>query len=137
VENNQKYGSGDATYLELGERSGIRGLVDVFYQTMENSESYESIWALHTQERDDMRDRLTLFLCMWSGGPKYYSDKYGSISIPQVHAHLPVTEKEVELWLNCMSEALQARQYPQDLIDYLITQFTIPAERIREFCEAK
>ena len=136
MKNNKNYGDGDATYIALGARTGIRSLVNIFYETMEHGNTYKTIWVLHKQEREDMRERLALFLCMWSGGPKYYTEQYGSINIPQIHAHLPVTKIEVDLWLKCMSEALHTCQYPQDLIDYLIPQFTIPAERIRNSCES-
>ena len=104
---------------------------------MEHNKAYRTIWDLHTQEREVMRDRLALFLCMWSGGPKLYIEKYGSINIPKVHAHLPVNKTEVQQWLNCMREALVIQQYPQDLIDYLIINFTIPAEKIRKTCGKK
>ena len=124
METTSNYGRGDATYLALGAQSGIRHLVDVFYETMEH-------------KNEVMRDSLALFLCMWSGGPKLYIEKYGSINIPKVHAHLPVSKTEVQLWLNCMREALLIQQYPQDLIDYLIINFTIPAEKIRKTCEKK
>jgi len=137
METTSNYGRGDATYLALGAQSGIRHLVDVFYETMEHNKAYRTIWDLHTQEREVMRDRLALFLCMWSGGPKLYIEKYGSINIPKVHAHLPVSKAEVQQWLNCMREALVIQQYPQDLIDYLIINFTIPAEKIRKTCEKK
>jgi len=121
METTSNYGRGDATYLALGAQSGIRHLVDVFYETMEHKKAYRTIWDLHTQEREVMRDRLALFLCMWS----------------KVHAHLPVSKTEVQQWLNCMREALVIQQYPQDLIDYLIINFTIPAEKIRKTCEKK
>ena len=131
---NSKYGRGDSTYMALGELPGIKELVDVFYTEMEHNKDYETIWSWHSSEREIMRDKLSLFLCMWSGGPNTYIEKYGSINIPRVHSHLRVTESEVGQWLGCMRAALLARQYPQDLIDYLIHHFSIPAARIRESC---
>ena len=122
----------DATYLALGELAGIKELVDSFYEQMETNIAYKTIWSWHTGEREAMRDKLTLFLCMWSGGPQTYKEKYGAINIPQIHAHLPVTKTETGQWLGCMRDALHIRQYPQDLIDYLIKHFSIPAERIRQ-----
>jgi len=63
---NNKYGRGDSTYLALGELSGIKDLVDVFYTQMEHNKEYETIWSWHRGEREIMRDKLSLFLCMWS-----------------------------------------------------------------------
>jgi len=127
-----KFGKNDATYIALGKKPGIRELVDIFYDHMEHIAAYATIWSWHTGEREVMRDKLALFLCMWSGGPKTYLDKYGSINIPKVHAHLQVTQAEVDQWLACMTESLKDKQYPDDLREYLIKHLSIPAERIRQ-----
>ena len=130
------FGRGDATYLALGKEAGIRALVHSFYDHMETNDDYANLWSWHTGERELMRDKLALFLCMWSGGPRKYQEKYGVISIPDFHAHLPVTQEAVDQWLNCMREALQDRQYPEDLSLYLMHHFAIPAERIRKRCHS-
>ena len=67
-----QYGRGDATFLALGGLEGVRELVDAFYTTMEREEDYQVLWTLHTEDRETMRDKLALFLSMWSGGPKNY-----------------------------------------------------------------
>ena len=131
------YGQGDATYIAMGSSHGIRELIDTFYDTMESNASFQVIWHMHTEDRETMRDKLALFLCLWTGGPKIYIEKYGRISIPSAHGHLPVTEVERDQWLECMHIALTKTGYPSDLIKYLMIQLARPAESIRLYCRAK
>jgi hemoglobin len=43
---------------------------------------------MHKGDLETIKDKLSLFLMGWLGGPRLYADKYGSISIPQAHQHL-------------------------------------------------
>lgn len=125
------YGEGDATYQAAGGEQGIRQLVDSFYKHMGANPEFATIWSWHPDDKDTTRDKLARFLCAWTGGPRLYNEKYGPISIPQVHQHLKVTAAERDQWLNCMALALRDQDYPQELRDYLLTQLGIPAERVR------
>ena len=129
-----EYGVGDATFQAAGGRQGIRILVDTFYDLMGSDPRYQVIFDWHPEDLEVSRDKLALFLCGWMGGPKPFVDKYGTIRIPSAHQHLKVTEVERDLWLDCMSRALEAQEYPQELVDYLSAQLYVPAERIRQAC---
>lgn len=131
------YGRGDATYRAAGEESGIRQLVDRFYDIMDANPDYATIRGWHPRNSEISRDKLARFLCGWMGGPSRYQERYGTINIPEAHAHLGVTEAERDQWLSCMEEALRAQHYPEALIDYLLTQFALPAEAIRRICSHK
>lgn len=124
------YGAGDTTYLAAGGEPGIRKLVNDFYDIMSREQRFDTIFGMHPNTGEQSRDKLTLFLCGWAGGPRSYSEKYGPISIPNAHAHLKVGPSERDQWLLCMSEALAKQAYPSDLKRYLIKQLSIPAERI-------
>ena len=126
------YGVGDATFQAAGGEEGIRKLVNSFYDVMEAQTAYETIRSMHNPDLEVARDKLSRFLCGWMGGPRRYSEKYGKISIPGVHAHLHVTEVERDQWLACMAEALAQQDYPEDLVAYLQVQLAVPAERIRQ-----
>ena len=129
-----QYGSEDATYLAAGGQVGIRKLVDTFFDIMGTDPKYRVIYDWHPEDRETSRDKLALFLCGWMGGPKPFVEKYGSIRIPAVHQHLQVTEVERDLWLDCMLGAMKQQEYPEALVDYLIKQFFVPAERVRQAC---
>ena len=128
------YGHEDNTYRAAGEQVGIRRLVDSFFDIMAGDPRYAIIYNWHPADKEESRDKLALFLCGWMGGPKPFVDKYGPISIPNVHRHLQITEIERDLWLECMGRALHQQDYPPALIDYLSGQLFIPAERIRQVC---
>ena len=131
-----QYGRGDATFLAAGGEQGVRALVNSFYDFMATDPQFERIKSLHPVDTTMARDKLTLFLFAWMGGPRRYTKKYGPISIPQVHRHLSVTTLERDLWLKCMQCALAEQNYPDSLVAYLLHQLSIPAERVRQVCES-
>ena len=125
------YGHLDTTFKASGGQPGIKKLVESFYTHMEHDARFKTIRDWHPTDLTISKDKLTLFLCGWMGGPRLYQEKYGRISIPAVHAHLAVGEKEKQMWLNCMKIALQEQQYPDSLVVYLLDQLAKPAEMIR------
>jgi len=130
------FGTFDASYQAAGEEKGVRKLVDEFYQQMETLEEGKPIRALHKGDIEVIKDKLSLFLMGWLGGPRLYSDKYGSISIPKVHQHLVINEKQRDAWLLCMTEALKYQDYSEKFKVYLMEQLFIPAERIRQMAQS-
>ena len=126
-----RYGQDDATFQAAGGEAGIRRLVDTFYDVMATDPKFREIWRWHPADNARSRDKLARFLCGWMGGPRRYQERYGSISIPAAHAHLPVTNLERDQWLACMAEALGRQDYPDSLTAYLIEQFAVPADVIR------
>lgn len=125
------YGTGDSSFKAAGGIDGIGKLVDDFYCFMDQLEEAQIIRAMHADNLEQSRDKLARFLCGWLGGPKRYSEKYGSIRIPVAHAHLPVGEKERDAWLLCMERAIAKQNYSPEFAEYLLTQLRVPAERIR------
>ena len=129
-----EYGNGDATYQAAGRQIGIRKLVDCFFDIMASDSKYATIYHWHPEDKEMSRDKLALFLCGWMGGPKPFIEKYGTIRIPDAHKHLDITAVERDLWLDCMAHALAEQDYPPALVEYLLQQLYIPAERVRQVC---
>jgi len=127
----QKYGVKDASYQAAGGEQGIRKLVDEFYHQMETLKRGKPIRAMHTEDLDVIKDKLTVFLMGWLGGPRNYAKKYGQMSIPQVHKHLLIGEEERDAWLFCMNQALKLQDYDEEFKQYLIRELARPAEAIR------
>ena len=127
------YGQGDATFRAVGGEAGVNQLVDSFYDIMGSDSRYKLIWSWHPN-KEVSRDKLARFLCGWMGGPRRYQERYGSISIPDVHKHLPIDHSAKDLWLSCMQDALVAQEFPETLVTYLLEQLAIPAEMIRRRC---
>lgn len=128
--NTPLYGFSDTSFQAAGGEAGIRQLVDDFYRFMDELPEAQVIRAMHRPELTESRDKLTLFLCGWMGGPRLYHDKYGSINIPRDHSHLPIGEAERDAWLLCMERALDLQAYTPEFKAYLLAQLRIPAERI-------
>jgi len=126
------FGTFDASYMAAGKESGVRKLVDEFYLQMETLAEGKHIRAMHKEDLNTVKDKLSLFLMGWLGGPRLYADKYGSISIPQAHQHLVINEAERDAWLLCMNEALKHQDYSDEFKQYLMQQLAIPAERIMQ-----
>ena len=129
------YGVGDGSFQAAGGEAGIRQVVGRFYDLMDTRVVARGIRAMHPADLQMSRDKLATFLCGWLGGPRLYQAKYGSISIPGVHAHLAVDAVARDAWLAIMSEAVAEQTWAEDFKQYLLAQLEVPAERVREVCE--
>ncbi len=109
----------------------MRRLVDDFYHEMETAPEARGIRAMHPTDLSTSRDKLARFLCGWLGGPALYQEKYGTIVIPAVHAHLSIGAEERGAWLLCMGRAVAKQPFPEAFREYLMAQLAIPAERVR------
>jgi len=132
-----QYGEGSASYDAAGGLLGLQKLVKDFYDVMNSNPDYTTIRDMHPKDLTVSEDKLVCFLSGWLGGERLFAKKYGSMRIPQVHAHLVIHEKERDMWLDCMQEALEKQLYSDDFKLYLLTQLKIPAERIRIACERR
>jgi len=130
-----KYGTADGSYIAAGQLEGIRKLVDRFYEYMDKLPEAKKIRSMHPQDLTVSRDKLTCFLSGWLGGPRLYSEKYGSISIPMIHRHLSIASAERDAWLLCMREAANDQFYHNSFKRYLLEQLFVPAERVRQVCD--
>lgn len=131
----EAFGTGDASYRAAGGRAGIFALVDDFFDRMESDTRFRTIWEMHPEDKAMSRDKLARFLCGWLGGPKLYTEKYGAIGIPRVHAHLAIATPERDQWLTCMSESVSEQPYDDAFKIYLMEQLFVPAEAVRRRCE--
>ena len=127
----QKFGVLDGSFLAAGGEQGIKKLVDEFYHQMETLKQGKHIRAMHTDDLEVIKDKLSVFLMGWLGGPRNYAKKYGQMSIPAVHKHLVIGEEERDAWLYCMNEALKQQDYDEEFKQYLIRELARPAEAIR------
>jgi hemoglobin len=126
------YGLQDNSYKAAREEEGLRKLSNDFYLIMDQLPEAKHIRDMHKEDLSLMTDKLTLFLCMWLGGPRTYLEKYGNANMPQAHQHLIINEAERDAWLLCMDKAVEEQDYANDFKEYLKKQFRFPAEMIRK-----
>ena len=135
LQTNQQYGTGDASFQAAGGETGIRNLVNEFFDRMGSDPRFVTIHGMHPEDKEVSRDKLARFLCGWLGGPKLYNEKYGAIGIPRVHAHLDIATPERDQWLTCMGESVNEQPFFADFKVYLMEQLFVPAETVRRRCE--
>jgi len=91
----------------LGGEAGVRALVDRFYDLMDLDPAYAALRAVHAPSLDSARDKLTWYLCGWTGGPPRYTDRFGHPRLRARHLPYAIGVPERDQWLACMTQALQ------------------------------
>lgn len=124
------FGIGDTSFQAAGGETGIRQLVDAFYDEIETLPAAATVRAMHPADLTTSRDKLARFLCGWLNGPNRYREKYGAISIPGSHAHLSISGRERDAWLLCMERAIAQQPYSDEFKRYLYAQLCVPANRV-------
>ena len=115
----------------IGGESGVRTLVDAFYDRMSLDERFADIFALHPVPLEGSRDKLHWFLCGWMGGPDHYIERFGHPRLRARHLPYPIASKERDQWLLCMAEAMADVNVPQPLFDRLLESFSSTADWMR------
>ena len=93
-------------YELLGGETGVRTLVNRFYDLMDSSPEAKDIRALHAASLKQSREKLFMFLSGWSGGPQLYLQKFGHPRLRMRHMPFSIGERERDQWLWCMNRAL-------------------------------
>ena len=86
-------------YQRIGGETGVRNLVDRFYDLMDTlPEAYE-IRKLHAPDLSQAREKLFMFLSGWMGGPPLYEQAYGHPRLRMRHLPFAIGERERDEWL--------------------------------------
>jgi hemoglobin len=123
-------------FLAVGGETGVRRLVDRFYDLMDIEPGYAELRALHPTTLDGSRDKLHWYLCGWLGGPQHYVERFGH---PRLRArHLPFTIglRERDQWLACMHQAMRECEVGDGLQDRLGEAFFNTADWMRNRAES-
>ncbi len=112
----------------IGGESGLRTLIDRFYDLMDSSAEARIIRSLHPESLDKSRDKLFMFLSGWSGGPQLYQERFGHPRLRMRHMPFPIGSVERDQWLWCMSKALEESQLDGRVMEYLKVRFAQVAD---------
>jgi hemoglobin len=121
----------NSLYDLMGGETGVRALVDRFYDLMDSSPEAENIRALHAASLKGSREKLFLFLTGWSGGPPLYVQKFGHPRLRQRHMPFPIGERERDQWLWCMKKAIDESDFIPAVKEHLKSRFTEVADFLR------
>jgi hemoglobin len=111
-------------YDLIGGETGLRELVDRFYDVMDYAPEAKKVRAIHPDDITDSRNKFFMFLSGWSGGPPLYMEKIGHPRLRQRHMPFPIGKEERDEWLWCMDKALHEMPFDAQLVEYLMGKFT-------------
>jgi hemoglobin len=117
-------------YRDLGGEAGVRRLVECFYDRMESSPEAELIRSMHAPDLGEMRERLSLFLCGWLGGPQLHTERYGPLCMRSAHAPFPIGSEASDQWVACMTDALEGAEIDDELRAALVAAFARTASML-------
>jgi len=120
-----------APYELLGGDVAVRGLVDRFYDLMDTEPGFAGIRKLHQADLSAAREKLYLFLSGWLGGPQLYAQRFGHPALRARHLLFAIGEGERDLWLACMSRAMQDMGVDEGLRQGLADAFFKTADWMR------
>jgi len=118
-------------YRMLGGDTGLRQLVDRFYELMDEVPEYHGIRKLHPRDLSGSREKLYLFLSGWLGGPPLYVEKYGHPMLRARHLPFAIGVAERDAWLACMLQAMEDTGVAEPLRDALLKAFFGTADWMR------
>lgn len=115
----------------LGGEEGVRTLVNRFYDLMDSSPEAAHIRKLHAASLKSSREKLTLYLTGWTGGPQVYVEKYGHPMLRARHLPFPIGVRERDEWLWCMERALSEHEMPDEVRQFLLGRLRPLADHMR------
>lgn len=123
--------SAQTPYELIGGDSGVRRLVERFYDLMDSSPEAATIRALHGASLKASRDKLYLYLSYWTGGPQTYIEQRGHPRLRARHLPFTISSRERDEWLWCMDRALDEHQMPDALREQLRERLHALADHMR------
>ncbi len=119
-------------YELIGGEEGVQKLVKVFYDIVENYPEAHKLHILHLRGNGIAHSRIEQFnfLSAFLGGPKLYIEKHGHSNVRTMHEHVEINHEAKDIWLNCMSKAIDDAGIEATTKQKLMVNFTVIAERL-------
>ncbi len=124
----------DTPFDRLGGEPVVRRLAARFYDHMDEDEP--ALARLHPLDEHGRvsagsRERFTLFLIEWLGGPQLYSPVYGHPRLRMRHGRVSVDVAMRDAWLRSMSAAMDDVGVPAHTRPFLEQRFAEVADFLR------
>lgn len=113
-------------YDRVGGDSGLRTLVETFYDIVEFEPEGRGLHLLHLRGHGVAHSRIEQlnFLSGFLGGPRLYVERHGHSDVREMHAHVEIDAEARDAWLTCMSMAIDRVGLPADVKRDLMANFT-------------
>jgi hemoglobin len=118
-------------FERMGGETGVRSLIDRFYDLMDLEPQFAGIRHLHPTSLDGSRDKLYWFLCGWLGGPDLYISRFGHPRLKARHMPYAIGISERDQWMACMMQALGDNAVEPALAQRLTESFFGTADWMR------
>ena len=118
-------------FVLVGGESGVRTLVDRFYDLMDLEPAYAGIRDLHPSTLEGSRDKLFWYLCGWLGGPNHYIERFGHPRLRARHLPYAIGIAERDQWMACVKQAMQESEVEPMLAERLAQAFFGTADWMR------
>lgn len=115
-------------------RARVDQIAQRFYDVMEEREP--ALTLLHARDASgkvdaNSRERFSLFLLGWLGGPGEYEARYGHPRLRMRHGRVPIDLAMRDAWLRCMDQALTDCGVTGELRTFLDERFAHVANFLR------
>ncbi|MDI1309420.1 MAG: group II truncated hemoglobin [Methylotenera sp.] len=119
-------------YDLVGGEDGVLNLVKVFYDIVETEQFAHPLLLLHLRGNGLAHSRVEQFnfLSGFLGGPKLYVEKHGHSNVRTMHEHVEINAESKDIWLECMSKAINQIGLEVATKNKLMLNFTAAAERL-------
>ena len=104
----------------------FRRLVDAFYEGVEDDPVLRPMYP--QEDLGPARERLTLFLGQYWGGPDTYSQRRGHPRLRMRHMPFPIDGGARDRWLQHMGRAIDHVAPPDDAREALTQYFAMAAD---------
>lgn len=103
-----------------GGAEGVARIVEAFYRRVEADSHLRPIYP---EDLGPGKEKLTLFLMQWLGGPATYSEKFGHPRLRIRHFPFVIDDLAAGRWLRNMREAWQEEGVGEDVIAAVFERF--------------
>ena len=121
----------ETPFAWIGGESQVHALVDRFYDLMDLEPGYAALRAAHGTELVNAREKLTMFLTGWMGGPQRYTEQFGHPRLRMRHMPFSIGIAERDQWVACMDQAMQETAVDDALRTRLKESFMQTADWMR------
>ena len=121
----------ETPFAWIGGESQVHALVDRFYDLMDLEPGYAALRAAHGTELSNAREKLTIFLTGWMGGPQRYTEQFGHPRLRMRHMPFSIGIAERDQWVACMDQAMQETAIDDALRTRLKASFMQTADWMR------
>lgn len=109
----QEEASVPTLYEWVGGQSGLRRMIDAFYDRVERLELFDNLFPGGVTE--EHRDNVTVWWAEVFGGPPRYTEELGGYdNMLDHHRNLQITEEQRSAFVSVMSQAADDAALPSD-----------------------